>query len=138
MKLNYKEISTLGALKKAGYQSKSIKDELRNNLRVKIKNGEETFTGVFGYDNSVIPELERAIPQISQKMLVQQLRELEAANIVTRKVYQQVPPRVEYGLSDYGRSLSVVLHELCVWGEDNIDRRRAAGEEIALLHRDDL
>ncbi|WP_063732394.1 winged helix-turn-helix transcriptional regulator [Lactiplantibacillus plantarum] len=83
-------------------------------------------------------ELERAIPQISQKMLVQQLRELEAANIVTRKVYQQVPPHVEYGLSDYGRSLSVVLHELCVWGEDNIDRRRAAGEEIALLHRDDL
>lgn len=72
------------------------------------------------------------------EMLVQQLRELEAANIVTRKVYQQVPPRVEYGLSDYGRSLSVVLHELCVWGEDNIDRRRAAGEEIALLHRDDL
>ena len=51
-------------------------------------------------------ELERAIPQISQKMLVQQLRELEAANIVTRKVYQQVPPRVEYGLSDYGRRLS--------------------------------
>lgn len=61
MKLNYKEISTLGALKKAGYQSKSIKDELRNNLREKIKNGEETFTGVYGYDNSVIPELERAI-----------------------------------------------------------------------------
>ena len=83
-------------------------------------------------------ELERAIPQISQKMLVQQLRELEAANIVTRKVYQQVPPRVEYGLSEYGHSLSVVLHELCVWGEDNIDRRRAEGEEIELLHRDDL
>ncbi|WP_405246347.1 magnesium chelatase [Cellulophaga sp. Asnod2-G02] len=61
MKLNHNEISTLGALKEAGYQSKSIKDELRDNLRTKIKNGEETFTGVWGYENSVIPELERAI-----------------------------------------------------------------------------
>lgn len=61
MKLNYKEISSLGELKKAGYQSKSIKDELRNNLREKLKNGTETFAGVHGYGNSVIPELERAI-----------------------------------------------------------------------------
>lgn len=61
MKLNYKEISTLGELKKVSYQSKSIKDELRDNLREKIKNGEETFAGVWGYENSVIPELERAI-----------------------------------------------------------------------------
>ena len=61
MQLNYKEINTLGELKKAGYQSKSIKDELRDNLREKIKRGEETFTGVWGYENSVIPELERAI-----------------------------------------------------------------------------
>ena len=61
MKLNHKEISTLGELKAAGYQSKSIKDELRNNLRDKIKKGEETFIGVHGYENSVIPELERAI-----------------------------------------------------------------------------
>ncbi len=61
MKLNYKEISTLGALKKAGYQTKSIKDELRENLRERIKNGQESFEGVWGYENSVIPELERAI-----------------------------------------------------------------------------
>lgn len=61
MQLNYKAINTLGALKKAGYQSKSIKDELRDNLRDRIKNGKETFTGVWGYEDSVIPELERAI-----------------------------------------------------------------------------
>lgn len=61
MQLNYKAINTLGALKKAGYQSKSIKDELRDNLRERIKNGKETFTGVWGYEDSVIPELERAI-----------------------------------------------------------------------------
>ncbi|MDC6405962.1 MULTISPECIES: magnesium chelatase [Maribacter] len=61
MSLNYKEIKILGALKKAGYQSKSIKDELRDNLRELIKSGAETFTGVWGYEDSVIPELERAI-----------------------------------------------------------------------------
>ncbi|MGJ8732835.1 MAG: magnesium chelatase [Cellulophaga sp.] len=54
-------IKTLGDLKKAGYQSKSIKDELRDNLIEKIKNKETTFTGVHGYQNTVIPELERAV-----------------------------------------------------------------------------
>ncbi len=55
------KITTLGELKKAGYETKSIKDELRDNLRDKIKSGEESFQGVWGYENSVIPELERAI-----------------------------------------------------------------------------
>ena len=54
-------INTLGDLKKAGYKSKSIKDELRDNLIEKIKNKETTFEGVHGYQNTVIPELERAI-----------------------------------------------------------------------------
>lgn len=61
MSLDIQEITTLGALKKAGYQSKSIKDELRNNLITSIKKGTSTFEGVWGYENSVIPELERAI-----------------------------------------------------------------------------
>ncbi|WP_248723931.1 magnesium chelatase [Seonamhaeicola sp. ML3] len=56
-----KNIRTLGELKETGYQSKSIKDELRDNLVKKIKNKETTFTGVHGYENSVIPDLERAI-----------------------------------------------------------------------------
>ncbi len=55
------EIKTLGALKASGYHTKSIKDELRDNLREKICKGESTFQGVWGYENSVIPELERAI-----------------------------------------------------------------------------
>lgn len=54
-------IKTLGELIKSGYQSKSIKDELRDNLIQKIKNKETTFEGVHGYENTVIPELERAI-----------------------------------------------------------------------------
>lgn len=59
--MKIENINTLGALKNAGYQSKSIKDELRDNLIQKIKNKETTFEGVHGYENTVIPELERAI-----------------------------------------------------------------------------
>ncbi|MFD0989624.1 magnesium chelatase [Mariniflexile jejuense] len=59
--MKIENIKTLNDLKKAGYQSKSIKDELRDNLIQKIKNKETTFKGVHGYENTVIPELERAI-----------------------------------------------------------------------------
>ncbi|HIW71327.1 MAG TPA: helix-turn-helix transcriptional regulator [Candidatus Levilactobacillus faecigallinarum] len=83
-------------------------------------------------------ELARAIPQISQKMLTQQLRELEGDNIIVRHVYKEVPPRVEYSLSTYGESLVQILHELCVWGEENVDRRRSEGENVHILSRDDV
>jgi len=59
--MEIKNIKTLGDLKKAGYQSKSIKDELRDNLIEKIKNKSTVFEGIHGYENTVIPELERAI-----------------------------------------------------------------------------
>ncbi|MFD0836981.1 magnesium chelatase [Mariniflexile aquimaris] len=59
--MKIENIKTLGELKVVGYQSKSIKDELRDNLIQKIKNKETTFEGVHGYENTVIPELERAI-----------------------------------------------------------------------------
>jgi magnesium chelatase subunit I len=59
--MKIENINTLGELKKAGYESKSIKDELRNNLREKIKTGKPVFEGVHGFENTVIPELERAI-----------------------------------------------------------------------------
>lgn len=61
MNREHTNIKTLGELKKAGYQSRSIKDELRDNLIEKLRKGEKTFEGVWGYENSVIPELERAI-----------------------------------------------------------------------------
>ncbi len=59
--MSINNIKTLGELKKLGYQSKSIKDELRENLIIKIKNKESAFIGIHGYENTVIPELERAI-----------------------------------------------------------------------------
>ena len=59
--MKIENINTFGELKKSGYVSKSIKDELRHNLREKIKSGQPTFEGVHGFENTVIPELERAI-----------------------------------------------------------------------------
>lgn len=59
--MKIENITTLGELKKSGYQPKSIKDELRDNLIEKIKNKETIFNGVHGYENTVIPELQRAI-----------------------------------------------------------------------------
>jgi len=60
-------------------------------------------------------ELERAIPGISQKMLIQQLRQMEADGIVRRIVYHQVPPKVEYGLTDWGQSLCPALDAMLRW-----------------------
>lgn len=59
--MDYKNIKTFGALKAAGYRPKTIKEELRENLIAKIRNGEPVFEGVHGYENTVLPELERAI-----------------------------------------------------------------------------
>ena len=63
-----------------------------------------------------LSELRRLIPGASQKVLVQQLRELEAHGVVARKVFAQVPPRVEYSLTRLGRSLRPVVGALCKWG----------------------
>jgi DNA-binding HxlR family transcriptional regulator len=60
-------------------------------------------------------ELERAIPAVSQKMLIQQLRELECDGIVERKVYPQVPPKVEYSLTEWGFALCPALDALLEW-----------------------
>jgi len=62
-------------------------------------------------------DLERAIPAISQKMLAQQLRRMEADGIVRRTVHAQVPPKVEYALTEWGQSLCPALDELLRWKE---------------------
>ena len=62
-------------------------------------------------------ELERAIPDISQKMLIQQLRALENDGIVRRVVYPEVPPKVEYRLTDWGQALCPALDALLTWAE---------------------
>jgi DNA-binding HxlR family transcriptional regulator len=64
-------------------------------------------------------ELRRLIPGITQKMLTQQLRELERDGLIHRKVYAQVPPKVEYSLTSHATSLGPILNQMCKWGEEH-------------------
>jgi DNA-binding HxlR family transcriptional regulator len=72
---------------------------------------------LFGGQVQRYSDFEKRIPGISQKMLAQQLRQLEADGIVTRKVYPQVPPKVEYSLTEWGQSLCPALDALLRWAE---------------------
>lgn len=67
-------------------------------------------------------ELKRAIPGVTQRMLSQQLRELERDGVVLRKVYAQVPPKVEYTLTEFGRTLQPILRMMCKWGAEHARR----------------
>jgi DNA-binding HxlR family transcriptional regulator len=75
-----------------------------------------------------LSELQRLLPGVSQKMLIQQLREMEEHGIVHREVFRQVPPRVEYSATPLGFSFEPVLQALCEWGRrhavelDEVDR----------------
>jgi len=64
--------------------------------------------------------LKRAVQGVSDKVLIQQLKELEADGIVTRHDYREVPPRVDYTLTPLGHSLAQALVPLCTWGSDNM------------------
>ena len=66
-------------------------------------------------------EFRRICPSITQRMLTLQLRELEADGIVHREVYQQVPPKVEYSLTEFGRTLEPIVLQMKEWGESNRD-----------------
>ena len=70
-----------------------------------LKNGTQRFS-----------ELKRRMPGITQKVLTNQLRELENEDIIQRVVYPQVPPKVEYSITKYGRSLEPILHAMHEWG----------------------
>jgi DNA-binding HxlR family transcriptional regulator len=76
-------------------------------------------------------ELKRLMPNITQKMLTQQLRELEEDGVINRIIYNQIPPKVEYELSEYGRSLEGILNSLCTWGEHHIVK--VYGDKFSVL-----
>ncbi|AKG34328.1 winged helix-turn-helix transcriptional regulator [Paenibacillus durus] len=67
-------------------------------------------------------ELKRLMPGITQKMLTQQLRELEEDGVVKRSIYEQIPPKVVYSLTEYGWSLKPILDTMCAWGEKHIEQ----------------
>ncbi|MFF2624729.1 helix-turn-helix domain-containing protein [Kitasatospora sp. CB02891] len=67
-------------------------------------------------------QLRRALPGVSEKMLTQHLRELEQDGLVHREVYAEVPPRVEYSLTEQGRTLNEALRPLGLWGTERVRR----------------
>jgi DNA-binding HxlR family transcriptional regulator len=76
-------------------------------------------------------ELRRVVPQATQKMLTQQLRDLERDGIINRKVYAVVPPRVDYSLTSYGQTLGPLLGLMCDWGAKH--RSRVGGRSRRMV-----
>lgn len=72
-------------------------------------------------------ELQKILTEISQGILTQQLRELERDGMVHREVYKEVPPKVEYSLTEIGKSLIPVLNVVCAWGKDYLNFRLKTG-----------
>ncbi len=72
-------------------------------------------------DNGILRygELKRSIPHITHKMLSQQLKELESENLISRHEYHQIPPKVEYALTDKGHTLIPILQQMAKWGDAN-------------------
>jgi DNA-binding HxlR family transcriptional regulator len=79
-------------------------------------------------------ELSRGVPGISQKMLTQQLRQMEADNLVSRKIYPEVPPRVEYSLTEIGKSLKPILDAMHRWGAKYMMQNGKKGEGKKSAH----
>ncbi|MGX4585369.1 winged helix-turn-helix transcriptional regulator [Paenibacillus chitinolyticus] len=76
-------------------------------------------------------ELRRLMPDITQRMLTLHLRELEEQDIVRRVVYPQVPPKVEYSITEYGRTLEPILHSMHVWGAAHVEHMKHRNAEAA-------
>lgn len=75
-------------------------------------------------------ELRRLLPNITQGMLTAQLRELEQDALIVRRVYQEIPPKVEYSLSEHGKTLSSVLTDMCGWGFQHIEFTKQSKAEL--------
>jgi DNA-binding HxlR family transcriptional regulator len=90
---------------------------------------------LFGGTLRRFSELERAIPAVSQKMLIQQLRHLERDGIVRRIVHPQVPPKVEYGLTDWGQALCPALDALLKWAASRAKLQPATADAADFTHR---
>lgn len=80
-------------------------------------------------------ELKRTIQGVSDKVLIQQLKELEADRVLARTDYKEVPPRVDYSLTPLGRSLADAIVPLCTWGTENMSEMATIIEERSTWRR---
>jgi DNA-binding HxlR family transcriptional regulator len=74
-------------------------------------------------------ELRRLLPDVTQRMLTLHLRELEEEEIITRVIYPQIPPKVEYSITEYGMSLTPIIEALHQWGATHIERKQLGKAE---------
>lgn len=95
-----------------------IRGRWKPSLLFELKNGPMRFS-----------KLQSALPGITAQALTVQLRQLEADGILSRTLYPEVPVRVEYGLSEYGKTLSSVMDQLESWGEDYLKRQKRIKKE---------
>ncbi|MEV5342786.1 winged helix-turn-helix transcriptional regulator [Streptomyces sp. NPDC052773] len=82
------------------------------------------------YGTRRFAELRRGLPGVSEKMLIQHLREMEEDGLVHREVYREVPPKVEYSLTEHGVSLNAALASLGKWGTERM--RRIGAEKVSV------
>ena len=78
--------------------------------------------GVLEVDTKRFNELMREVDGISQKMLTETLKGMERDGLLTRKIYPTIPPKVEYSLTDLGRTLTTVLHQVRDWSQENLEK----------------
>nr|WP_277988909.1 winged helix-turn-helix transcriptional regulator [Ktedonosporobacter rubrisoli] len=87
-----------------------------------MENGKQLFYIIYWKLLDASNELKRLLPDISQRILTQQLRELEHDGIVHREIYKEIPPRVEYWLTDFGTSLKPIIMVMLDWGDQYLER----------------
>jgi DNA-binding HxlR family transcriptional regulator len=130
MARTYKKVRYLPNRKDRGHTAASAAEGVEEALR--ILEGRWKLVILFHlFEGKVLrfSELERAIASISQKMLIQQLRQLENDGVVRRTIHHQVPPKVEYGLTDWGEALCPALDELLKWAASREDFMEASSSE---------
>ena len=137
--MNIKNIATLGELKASGYKSKTIKEELRDNLIAKLKNGKETFPGIIGYDETVIPDVERALLS-KHNILFLGLRgqaKTRMARLMTELMDEYIPSIAGSELNDdpLNPVSKYAIEEIATHGDETpihwIHRSERYGEKLA-------
>lgn len=114
-------------------KSKNLIEECPMDVAVNILSGKWKISILWHLTRGVIRfnELQRLLGNITQKTLTLQLRELEGDGIIYRKVYPEVPPKVEYGLTKLGESMKPVLNSMCQWGKFYKESQSLNSEEVS-------
>lgn len=101
-------------------KSKNLVSSCPMDVTINILSGKWKISILWHLSRGIVrfSEFQKLLPNITQKILTMQLRELERDSIIYRKVYAEVPPKVEYGLTEVGESIKPILSSMCQWGKE--------------------